>query len=192
MNDNCVRARGWLAQWADGELAAGQAKWLEGHWDVCAGCRGERDRFQNLDARLLSFGNTMEAPAETTMGRSRFLARIDQTETSRRWRLTLIPATAALLVAAALLLVWLPRPVPPRAGTDAYGFIDVPYTAPLASYERSSVVSMEIPVAELLADGYGLAADPSSVVQADVLLGEDGRMHAVRLAANQLLKGATE
>jgi hypothetical protein len=67
--------------------------------------------------------------------------------------------------------------------------VPVPYIAPITSYERSSVVSMQIPVADLLAEGYGIAADPSSVVQADVLLGEDGRMHAVRLAANQLLKG---
>ncbi len=192
MNDNCVRARGWLAQWVDGELAAGQIAWIEGHWDECAACRSERDRFQNLDQRLLSYGGKIEAPAETAMDRVRFLATIDQTESSRRWRRVLVPATAALLAAAAMLLVWLPRPVPHSAATDDNGFVAVPYTAPITSYERSSIVSMQIPVAELLADGYGLAADPSSVVQADVLLGEDGRMHAVRLAPNQLLKGAAE
>jgi hypothetical protein len=48
---------------------------------------------------------------------------------------------------------------------------------------------MQIPVANLLAEGYSVTADPSSVVQADVLLGEDGRVHAVRLPANQMLKG---
>jgi len=45
-------------------------------------------------------------------------------------------------------------------------------------------------VANLLAEGYSVAADPSSVLQADVLLGEDGRVHAVRLPANRMLKGS--
>ena len=192
MNDDCVRTRGWLAQWADGELAAGQANWIEDHWQECAACRGERDRFRGLDERLRSFGMKIEAPAETAMDRVRFLASIDQAKSGRRRRLAFFPATGALLAAGAMLLVLLLRPEARPSGTDANGFVAVPYIAPITSYERSSVVSMQIPVAELLADGYGIAADPSSVVQADVLLGEDGRMHAVRLAANQLLKGAPE
>jgi putative zinc finger protein len=191
MNDDCVRARGWLAQWADGELAARQANWIEGHWEECAGCRGERERFRGLDECLLCFGAGIEVPAETTMDRVRFLARIDQAESGRRKRLAFFPATAALLAAAAILVVLLPRSSP-RSGAGENGFVPVPYIAPLTSYERSSVVSMQIPVSELLADGYGIAADPSSVVPADVLLGEDGRVQAVRLAANQLLKGAGE
>ena len=76
-----------------------------------------------------------------------------------------------------------------RPVTGETGFVAVLYVPPVASYERSSVVSMQIPVANLLAEGYSVAADPSSVLQADVLLGEDGSVHAVRLPANQMLKG---
>jgi hypothetical protein len=192
MNDNCERARGWLAQWADGELASEPASWIESHWEECAACRGERDRFQGLDGRMLSFGEKIGAPAEAQMERVRFLARIDQVEGGRLRPLAFVPATAALLAAAAVLLMWLPRPALRSAGTDENGFVAVPYVPPIASYERRSVVSMQIPVANLLAQGYSVAADPSSLVQADVLLGEDGRVHAVRLAANQILKGIGE
>jgi len=188
MNDNCVRARGWLAQWADGELAAAQAAWIENHWEECASCRGERDRFYGFDGRLQSFGEMIGPPAEAGMARLRFLARIDEVDRGRRKSLVLVPA-AALLAAAAVLALWLPRTARPTAGADENGFVAVPYVPPVASYERSSVVSMQIPVANLLAEGYSVAADPSSMVQADVLLGEDGRVHAVRLAANQILKG---
>ncbi len=189
MNDNCVRARGWLAQWADGDLAAAQAAWMEGHWMECAACRGERDQFQGVDSRLLAFGVKIKGPADITSDRARFLARVDGTESRLRRRLALVPAMASLLAAAAVLLVWLPRPASHPSGIADDGFVAVPFTAPLTSYERSSVVSRQIPVAELLADGYGIAADPTSVVQADVLLGQDGSLHAVRLAPTQLLKG---
>jgi Putative zinc-finger len=193
MNDSCVRARGWLAEWVDGELAAAQVSWIEKHWDECAECRSERNRFQGLDARLLSFGEKIGPRAVAPIGRVRFLARLDQLESDRQRLLAFVPAMAALLAAAVVLAtIWMPRPVPHTAGTDENGFVAVPYVVPIASYERSSVVSMQIPVANLLAQGYSIAADPSSVVQADVLLGEDGRVHAVRLGANQLLKGIKE
>jgi hypothetical protein len=189
MNDNCVRARGWLAQWADGELLAARASWIASHWENCAACRGERDRFQGFDERLLSFGEKIGPPAEAPTERVRFLADIDATQRHRRKPLALVPATAALLAAAAALAMWLPRPAQRAAGAEESGFVAVPYVPPIASYERSSVVFMQIPVANLLAEGYSVTADPSSVVQADVLLGEDGRVHAVRLPANQMLKG---
>jgi hypothetical protein len=189
MNDNCVRARGWLAQWADGELAAAPSAWMESHWRECETCRGERDRFQALDRRLLALGEQIAAPAGD---RAHFLAGIDETAKVRRKPLVFVPAAASVLAAAALLLMWLPQPIPRPAAATYNGFVAVPYFPPMASYERSSVVSMEIPVANLLAEGYTVAADPSSVVQADVLLGEDGSVHAVRLASNQMLKGTGE
>jgi hypothetical protein len=192
MNDQCVRARGWLAQWGDGELAAAKTSWLESHWADCAACRGERDRFRGLDARLRSLGESIGPGGESSAGRLRFLARIDELEGAGRRPLAFLPPVAVLLAAAAVLVMWLPRPAPHIAGADETGFVAVPYVPPIASYERSSVVSMQIPVASLLAEGYSLAGDPSSVVQADVLLGEDGRMHAVRLAANRILRGGGE
>lgn len=192
MNDACARARGWLAQWADGELAPAEASWIEMHWAECDGCRGERDRFQQVDESLLAFGERIGESADGTADRVRFLERIDEVE-SRGWKpLAWTPAMAALLAAATVLAIWLPQPAERPTAPGRNGFVAVPYLAPITSYERRTVVSMQIPVANLLADGYLLTADPSSVVQADVLLGEDGWVHAVRLAGNQILKGGGE
>ncbi len=169
-------ARGYLPEWADGELASAQARWIEGHWEECAACRGERIRFQGLDGRLLSLGEKIVPPAQTL-------------NLSRRPSLALVPV-ALLVAAAVLVLVFLPHRATRVVTPDEGGFVPVPFVPPIASYERSSVVSMEIPVATLLALGYRIAADPSLVLQAYVLLGEDGRMHAVRLAATQILMSA--
>jgi hypothetical protein len=47
---------------------------------------------------------------------------------------------------------------------------------------------MDVSVAALLAVGYKVdAIDPTAIVKADVLVGEDGRAHAVRLLSGLLL-----
>jgi hypothetical protein len=191
MNRDCVQARNWLAQWADDELTTQQSAWMEAHWESCANCRGERDRFQSIDSRLVSFGGEIVPLIEASSAKTRFLARTDDPKRGRedRWAL---PWTALLLAAAAVLLIWVSPKEQRTVRTDDSGFVAVPYVPPLASYERSEVVSMQIPVAHLLAEGYRIAADPSEVVEAEVLLGEDGQVHAVRLAANQILKGTGE
>jgi predicted anti-sigma-YlaC factor YlaD len=188
MNRDCVQACSWLARWADGELTAPQSGWIEVHWESCPSCRGERDRFQSLDGHLVSFGNEIVPLIEASTARARFLAGTDNPECARenRWAL---PWTAMLLAAATAPLIWVSPRATRTVGPDDSGFVAVPYVLPLASYERSEVVSMRIPVAHLLAEGYRIAADPSEVVEAEVLLGEDGQVHAVRLAANQILKG---
>ena len=192
MNDDCMRARGRLARWADGDLEPNQTAWLTGHWEVCAECCRDRDAFQTLDGQLRSFRETLSASAPASVERARFLSRIDQAERGRRRRLFFVPATAALLAGAALLLLSLSGPAPRSAGAGEHGFVPIPYAAPITSYERSSVVSMQIPVANLLAQGFSIVADPTSIVRADVLLGEDGNPHAVRLSPSQALRGIGE
>jgi hypothetical protein len=61
-------------------------------------------------------------------------------------------------------------------------FVEIPYTVPLAPYERASVMRMEMPVAALIAAGLPVrTANTDGRAQADVLVGEDGRAHAVRV-----------
>ncbi|HEY4363909.1 MAG TPA: hypothetical protein VGN17_23270 [Bryobacteraceae bacterium] len=63
-------------------------------------------------------------------------------------------------------------------------FIPIPYVAPLDPYERAEVVRMDLPVSALIAAGMQIDADDAGAsVQADVLVGQDGRPRAVRLVS---------
>jgi hypothetical protein len=69
-----------------------------------------------------------------------------------------------------------------KVSEEASAFTPIPYTLPLGDGESTRVVRMEIPIAELAAAGFRLPPiDPSAVVTADVILGDDGRPRAVRL-----------
>jgi hypothetical protein len=78
-----------------------------------------------------------------------------------------------------------PRPVPAHEEQQAEEqapFVAIPYTAPLDPGERAMVVRMEMPVPALAAIGLAVAVpDPRASAQTDVLLGEDGRIRAIRL-----------
>ena len=74
-------------------------------------------------------------------------------------------------------------PPPAASGVQAQ-FIGIPYLPPLDPRENSAVVRMNIRVAMLIAAGYRVTADPDAIVPADVLVGEDGRAHAVRMLSD--------
>jgi hypothetical protein len=70
----------------------------------------------------------------------------------------------------------------PAPADDTEPFVAIPYTIPLDPRERAAVVRMEMPVAALTAVGLRVAApDASANAQADVIIGEDGRIRAIRL-----------
>ncbi|HKD08364.1 MAG TPA: hypothetical protein VKB79_20855 [Bryobacteraceae bacterium] len=75
------------------------------------------------------------------------------------------------------------RPRKPRAArVIEEPFVQIPYTQPLAPWERGEIVRMELPVAALIAQGFSIAtSDAGAAARADVLVGEDGRARAVRL-----------
>lgn len=112
------------------------------------------------------------------------------------WRVRFVAgmAVAAGLAAAAL---WMVRPpaspastAAPAAVADEGPFVPVPNVLPLDSYETGRVLRMDLPVSALIAAGYSLpTADPGATVTADVLVGEDGRAHAVRLVSGMDLNG---
>jgi len=134
-------------------------------------------------SRLLREWQSPEAPERLER---KVMARRDR---GRRARFAAAPAMAAGLAAAALLVV----PRPPRAtpvAAEEAPFVPVPNVLPLDSYETGRVLRMSLPVSALIAAGFRLPEyDPNATVTADVLVGEDGRAHAVRLVGEGSLQG---
>jgi hypothetical protein len=77
------------------------------------------------------------------------------------------------------------KPVRRRAAKpagDTEPFVAIPYTVPLDPRERAVVLRMDMPVTALVAVGLAVAApDPRASAQTDVIVGEDGRIRAIRL-----------
>jgi hypothetical protein len=144
--------------------------------------------------RVLSEWHVPGAPAELE---TRVMSARRGPRTLSRAQL-LLAATAAALVIGALLSVVPARPVrPPAASAPLLGidtnidtpFVPVPYVAPLDSYETGTVLRMNLPVAALIGAGYRApVADPTAILAADVLVGDDGRAHAVRLVSGLSLE----
>ena len=111
------------------------------------------------------------------------------------WQVPGAPAGMALAaaLAAAVLLVMRQPALPPGEAAVAAAeepFVPVPNVLPLDSYETGRVLRLNLPVSALIAAGYSLpSADPTGTVTADVLVGEDGRAHAVRLVSDTTSNG---
>jgi hypothetical protein len=110
------------------------------------------------------------------------------------WPTFAMAVTSAALLAIGALLIRAPQPVakppapaPPLLTVDREGdapFVPIPYVAPLDSYETGMVMRVSVPVAQLIGAGFEVPlADPTAIVVADVLVGDDGRAHAVRLVS---------
>ena len=98
------------------------------------------------------------------------------------------PAAPRLIAAGAAAPVEQPKAAEARRRArkavpkDSNPFIAIPYTIPLAPYERAQVMQVEMPVAELIAAGIPInTSDPGAQARADVLVGDDGRARAFRL-----------
>ncbi len=100
----------------------------------------------------------------------------------------LIAETTTIPPAIGTAVISVRKPVRPRKApkpaVDSAPFVAIPYTLPLDPLERVTIMRMELPVAALMA--VGLAAsipDPGASAQADVVVGEDGRIRAIRLVS---------
>ncbi|MBV8844071.1 MAG: hypothetical protein JO307_14780, partial [Bryobacterales bacterium] len=96
--------------------------------------------------------------------------------------------TAAAFAAVLLIPLWhSPAPVAPapKAVVESEeAFVPIPYITPLAPYERADIVRVDLPVTALIAAGLSAqAAEPGATAQVDVVVGQDGRAHAVRLVS---------
>jgi hypothetical protein len=115
----------------------------------------------------------------------RVLAEFDAARPGRshpvQWRWAAAVALAAMLTLAVALVR---RPPSPPSAADR-PFLEIPYTAPLAPYERTRIVRMQVPVAALIAAGFEVhAVDTGGALEAEVLFGQDGRAHAIRPVTN--------
>jgi hypothetical protein len=144
-------------------------------------------RLDEVLGKLAAELEEMEAPASVEGAVS---AEFDRVRRSRRVRVWVSSAAAAAACVAGLWMgVSRPavKPLEPAAPTEAEAerpFVPIPYVLPPAPDERVEVVRMRVPVAALIAAGLPLEiADPGAQVEADVLVGQDGRPRAVRLVS---------
>jgi predicted anti-sigma-YlaC factor YlaD len=178
----CARAVGMLPQFVDGDLAAEQAAWLGAHLEACAECRAALAGFTKIDNELTGWGQSLSLqnppPTDEREQLAARLASLPARRRSVRW----MPAAAAAIAAALTIAVIAPHKKPVAVGREANSpFVEIPYLPPLDPHENSTIVRMNIRVATLIEAGYRVAADPDTIVPADVLVGEDGRAHAVRV-----------
>jgi hypothetical protein len=158
-----------ISAWLTGEQPADAAR----HAHQCPACRAELESLRETFAQFRESGERwsahhMASPAPVR-GRSRM-----------GWAAAV--AVASSVLAAAVLIQ---KSAPAPAVHAEQPFIAIPYVAPLAPYERASVMRMDVPVAALVAAGFQVhGTEPGSTVSADVLVGQDGRAHAVRLISN--------
>lgn len=189
LNLECTRAQGLLAAYVDGDLGADDSVWLGSHLSDCAKCRATLAAFSAFDSKLSSWGRKLSRWNPPAAGaRERLSGRLRERATRgrvMRW----IPAAAAAIAAGLGLLAIAPRPSPPAETREQRGFVEIPYLAPPDPHENTTVVRIQIRVATLISVGYRVTADPDAIVPADVLVGEDGRAHAVRVPADVGLNG---
>ena len=182
---SCREYRGNLIEFARGGLLdAAARRVLVVHVDRCAECARFLADQQALTAAEADLG-AEPIPAADEIG-IRVMAEFDRTRASRpakllAWRGVIGGLAAACLVIAAAIGIRGPVPAPQRPGGDEAPFLPIPYTVPLTPEEPATVLRMEIPVPALIAAGFQVrVSDPGAMVEADVLVSQDGRARAIR------------
>jgi hypothetical protein len=78
-----------------------------------------------------------------------------------------------------------PRASAPAEPTRTLEFMEIPGAAGLPAFESGAIVRLELPVAALPTYGVAIAPDVGRLlVEADVLVGQDGRMRGIRLVSS--------
>jgi hypothetical protein len=177
-----------MSEWMIGERTPEEDR----HARECRQCRAELDRLEKAFSLFRDSGRRWGDrwylySSENGSQRAQVVAG----QLARQWgKLSLVGALAAS-VSVGVFLIHRTAPHPaeaPRRAT-AEPFVQIPYVAPLAPYERTEVMPMDVPVAALIAAGFEVhVADPTAVIRADVLVGQDGRPHAIRLVSNSVPK----
>jgi hypothetical protein len=174
---NCRDCRNSLMEWARGNPPAPE---VIAHLEECPPCARFLEGQRALSAAMASLATEPAPPADQFQ--ARVMAEFDKVQRARRpaLRWVLAGALAASVIWGA---VWSSRSVPAPAPVAASepGFVPIPYTVPLSPDEPTTVWRMEIPVSRLRAVGYRVqVSDPGAVVEADVLVSQDGRARAIR------------
>jgi len=183
-----------ISRWMIGERTPD----TERHAIECPPCRAELDRLEAAFSLFRESGICWSDRCYAASSAGRLAAGITPPRSSAnvaglpaRRLLPWACAVATSMLVGALLLR--PVPVPPETAAPSPDrrseepFLEIPYVAPLAPYERTSLVRMDVPVAALIAAGFEVhVADASASVRADVLFGQDGRAHAIRLVPDSI------
>ena len=173
-----MSCREYRDKWIELARSPRSSAWghLRDHLESCESCsRLYEDQLaltaalQSLAAGSGSLGPAVEARVMAECRRA----------VARAWR----RAVAACVVVAACVcgFALLRTPPPPPPAAQLHPFLTIPYTVPLAPEEAATVWRTRISVSALIAAGFQVpAADPSMVVEADVLVSQDGRARAIR------------
>jgi len=180
VESECTRVAEIVSTFADNEGEHLELAWFDRHLQTCAKCSSALAQFIELDGQLIAWGQgllTMSpSPANS---RSLLAARLVPSKTSH-WTLRWVACSIAMVVAAFVMAIVPTNVAPGMHQTDA-PFVKIPYLPLPDPLESTTVVQANVEVDALLALGYRIAADPEAVVTVDVLVGEDGRAHALRI-----------
>ena len=172
---NCREYRNSLMEWARGVAPAPE---VVSHLGECPPCARFLEEQRALSVAMASLAAEPLPTAEQFQ--ARVMAEFDRVQPTRRpvlrWVLAGVLAASVILGA-----VWSNRSVPAPVAASEPGFVPMPYTVPLSPEEPTTVWRMEIPVSRLRAVGYRVqVSDPEAMVEADVLVSQDGRARAIR------------
>ncbi len=179
-----------ISRWTIGERPAEIAR----HAMECLRCREELDRLEDTFSLFRESGIRWSDRCYAARYGVEWQPELSSpAPMAHRGGRPLLPWACALAASVLLGGVLLLRPAPPpqqaqvpdRRGDEP--FVEIPYVAPLAPYERAEVTRMDVPVTALIAAGFEVhVADMTATVRADVLFGQDGRAHAIRLIPDSL------
>jgi len=159
-----------FAGFVDNDLTPAEMAKLSEHLASCAACRQELAAFSAIDAELTDWGEAIEHDHAAVLGSGPVPSK------TMRWASAVAAIAAVLTLAMGLLLQRTPV-----VQHEAARFKAIPYLPPLDAHENAMVVRMDVRVASLIAAGYKVPDDPDRVVPAEALVGEDGRVHAIRV-----------
>jgi hypothetical protein len=144
------------------------------HLRECQSCQAELESLRHAFSLYRDSGRNW---SEYWLGKTDFKPRQARTGGFGKWALA---GSLAIAVLAALFVRTSSAPA-----IEDQPFLPIPYVVSPAAYERTHVKRMSVPVAALRSAGLTIPlADPGASVQADVLLGQDGRALAVRLVSS--------
>ena len=151
------------------------------HLDSCADCARQLAQQRAFDRSIRDLASdVLLADSAIEVGVLAEFDRVKAVQPIRKQRSRWFVA-AALAAAILLAAFWTLRSKPVVQTSEEEPFLTIPYTIPLAPEERADVVRMRIPVAALMSVGFHVqTSDPSAVVDADVLVSQDGRARAIR------------
>jgi hypothetical protein len=180
---SCREYRADLIEMARGELDAAERRALAAHVGVCAACARVLEDQMALSTGFASLAAEAVSPGAELA--PRVMAEFDRLYPPRvpvwRWALAACLAAAVCLSAARLYQWGQPEPAALVETVDQRPFLVIPYTVPPVPEEEAAVVRTRIPAAALISAGFHVqGADPTTMVEADVLFSQDGRPRAIR------------